>query len=118
MVVDDDKMTLQAIRHALSRTGVEVVTAENGLDALEVVGKKEIDLIITDILMPDISGLSLLSLLKEFYYSKVPVIVISALDKANVVMSSLGLGAVDFIPKPLDMDELTRKVNEYKNKAA
>lgn len=114
LVVDDDIMMLQAIKHSLTDDGFEVTTAESCLDALEVVGKQKLDLIITDIMMPDISGLSLLSLLKEYYFSKVPVIIISSLDRVNVVVSSLGLGAVDFIAKPINMKELCKKVRKYK----
>ena len=75
--------------------------------------KQELDLIISDILMPNLSGLSLLSLLKQFYFNKIPVILISALDQSPVILSSLGLGADDFIAKPINFQELLLRVKKF-----
>ena len=62
--------------------------------------------------MPNMSGLSLLSLLKKFYFDKVPVILISSLDKGDVVLSAMKLGAHDFIVKPFNIDELSLRVKK------
>lgn len=113
LVVDDDKMILEAITHHLGSEGYEVITATNGLQALEMAQNKKLDLIISDIMMPDLSGLSLLSMLKQFYFNKIPVIIISALDKSDIILSSLGLGADDFMPKPINFKELSNRVKKY-----
>lgn len=113
LIVDDDKMQLEAISHQLQLDGYETVTAENGFDALDVINKIKIDLIVSDIMMPNISGLGLLSLLKQFYFNKIPVIIISALDKADVVIHSIGLGAVDFVSKPIDFSLLLGLIKKY-----
>jgi DNA-binding response OmpR family regulator len=113
LVVDDDKMILEAISHYLSSEGYEVITATNGLQALELAQKEKLDLIISDIMMPDLSGLSMLSMLKQFYFNKIPVIIISALDKSDVILSSLGLGADDFMAKPINFKELLIRVKKY-----
>jgi len=117
LVVDDDKMILEAITHYLSSEGYEVITATNGLQALEMAQSKKLDLIISDIMMPDLSGLSMLSMLKQFYFNKIPVIIISSLDKSDVILSSLGLGADDFMAKPIDFKELLIRVKKYEKKA-
>ena len=116
LVVDDDKMILEAIAHNLASEGYEVCTAENGLEALELINKQKIGLIISDIMMPNLSGLSLLSMLKQFYFNRIPVIIISSLNKSNVVLSSLGLGADDFITKPINFKDLTKRVKKYLHK--
>lgn len=113
LVVDDDKMILEAITHYLSSEGYEVITASNGLQALEMAQSKKLDLIISDIMMPDLSGLSMLSMLKQFYFNKIPVIIISSLDKSDVILSSLGLGADDFMAKPINFKELSIRVKKY-----
>ena len=113
LVVDDDKMILEAITHYLSSEGHEVITASNGLQALEMAQSKRLDLIISDIMMPDLSGLSMLSMLKQFYFNKIPVIIISSLDKSDVILSSLGLGADDFMAKPINFKELSIRVKKY-----
>jgi len=118
LVVDDDKMILEAITHSLTSEGYEVITATNGLQALEMAQNKKLDLIISDIMMPDLSGLSMLSMLKQFYFNKIPVIIISSLDKSDVILSSLGLGADDFMAKPINFKELSIRVKKYEKKKA
>lgn len=114
LVVDDDKLILNAISYKLKKDGYEVIVAEDGFEALSIIDKKKIDLIISDVMMPNISGLGLLSLLKQFYFNKIPVIIISSLDKADMVLHSIGLGAVDFISKPIDFKKLMLLVGKHK----
>jgi DNA-binding response OmpR family regulator len=113
LIVDDDKIILQTIAHSLKNSGYEVETVENGFAALNVLEKQKIDLIISDVMMPDISGLGLLSLLKQFYYNRIPVIIISSLDKTDIILHSMGLGAIDFVAKPIDFKELLSLVKKY-----
>ena len=113
LIVDDDKMQLAAISHSLKNSGYETVLAEDGFEALEIINETKIDLIISDVMMPNISGLGLLSLLKQFYFNNIPVIIISSLNKADVVLHSLGLGAVDFISKPIVFKNLLKQVKKY-----
>lgn len=116
LVVEDDKTLLEAIAFKLTNEGYEVQTAEDGWQALNVLERNKIDLIISDIMMPNISGLSLLSVLNEFSMDRIPVIVVSALDKADVIMSAMGLGAQDFIIKPINFDELCTRIILLLNK--
>jgi DNA-binding response OmpR family regulator len=113
LIVDDDPMTRESIRHCLNESGQEVITTGNGFEAISIARDEHPDLIISDIMMPEMSGLSLLCLLKQFYFIPVPVIIISSLDKADIILSSLGLGADDFISKPIDYDKLASRVNSY-----
>jgi DNA-binding response OmpR family regulator len=115
LVVDDDPIMLEAIRHCLTENDIEVVTAQNGFEAISLAQDGCLDLIISDIMMPEMSGLSLLCLLKQFYFNSIPIIIISSLDKADVILSSLGLGAEDFISKPIDFSQLSSRVRTYIN---
>lgn len=114
LIVDDDRLMLEAISHKLINNGYEVEIAEDGYEALSIIDKVKIDLIISDVMMPNISGLGLLSLLKQFYFNNIPVIIISSLDKADMVLHSIGLGAVDFIRKPINFKKLLLLIKKHK----
>ena len=113
LIVDDDPMTCESIRHVMKQEGYEVATAYDALRALEIVRSQPPDLIISDVLMPGISGLSLLNMLKGFYLSKIPVIIISASPERELALSSLGMGADDYLSKPIDFKELARCVKKH-----
>lgn len=110
LVIDDDQFTLDSISFYLKNEGFEIFKALDSYKALEILEKVKVDLIICDILLPSLSGLGLLSLLKNFYLEKTPVILISSLDQKEVVSSSINLGAQDFIIKPINFEELLTKI--------
>ncbi len=113
LVVDDDKLLLKAIAQCLESNSMGVISAENGLQAMDALEKHKPDLIICDVMMPGFSGLGLLSLLNNFYLNKIPIIIISSLDKADVIASSKKLGAVDYITKPINFEYLINLVKRY-----
>lgn len=110
LIVDDDEITLKAISHSLIEEGYLVSEAEDVSKALTVLENEKIDLVVSDIMMPNVSGLGLLSVLKNFYFDKIPVILISSLDKGDTVANSLGLSASNFLVKPIDLNELSHCV--------
>lgn len=112
LVIDDDKLLQRAISFKLRASNYEVMEANDVYTALELMDKHKVDGVISDIMMPDISGLSLLSLLKQFYFNRIPVIVISSLGKDQAGASAMDLGAYAFLEKPFDFDELLKKVGE------
>jgi DNA-binding NtrC family response regulator len=89
-----------------------VIEASDVYSALDLIDKHKIDGVISDIMMPDISGLSLLSLLKQFYFNRIPVIVISSLGKEQAGVSAMDLGAYAFLEKPIDFDDLLEQVHK------
>lgn len=111
LIVDDDEMTLKILSQCLKGEGYDVAVADDVAKALNVVENEKINLIISDIMMPNVSGLGLLSLLKNFYLDKIPVILISSLGKGDVVYNSAGMGATCFLSKPVDLKELVFNVN-------
>ena len=114
LIIDDDRLVLKSLEKKLLEEGHQVSLAENSITALQQLEHKAIDLVISDIMMPNMSGLDLLSLLKKFYYSRTPIIIMSSLNNAELVESSLGLGAYCFLSKPIDMAELMIAIEKSK----
>lgn len=110
LIVDDDELTLKVIDQTLSLEGYQTFQAKDASKALNILESEKINLIISDIMMPNVSGLGLLSLLKNFYFDKIPVILISSLNKDEIIDNSLGMGASYFLAKPIDSKELVQCV--------
>lgn len=114
LVVDDEEFILSLLRNGLTEQGFEVVTAKNGFEAILVVEEEKPNLVITDIMMPRLTGLEFLKALKNNALTrKIPVILISALDEAQMVQEGLSMGAVDFITKPFKINEIVGKLRHY-----
>lgn len=112
LVVDDEEMTVVALAKKLREKNHEVFTSLDGVEALKIVADEKIDLIISDIMMPCISGFTLLTMLKNFYFSKVPLILMSSYGEKSFADKSHSLGAHTFISKPIDYEELYKKIDE------
>ena len=110
LVVDDDPMIVHTVKHHLLREGYQVLAASNGMEALQIVENENIDLLITDIMMPQLSGLNLISFFREFYSIKVPIIILTSLGQNHILYPSLKQGANDFLTKPIDFSALSLSV--------
>jgi len=108
LVVDDEVRILNFLRSNLRAQGYEVVTASNGLEALAQFHASQPDLILLDILMPEMNGLDVLKELRGF--SKVPVIFLSARGNEREKIAGLDMGADDYISKPFSPDELVSRI--------
>ncbi|CCJ06874.1 Adenylate/guanylate cyclase [Methylocystis sp. SC2] len=103
LVVDDNASNRELLKRRLERQGHSVALAENGSCSLEMLRKEPFDLILLDLLMPDISGLDVLSILKsEPDLRDIPVIVISALNEIDSIVRCIQAGAEDYLAKPFD----------------
>ena len=109
LIVDDEEMAIKLVEHQLKLDGFDIITTTDGREAMELIKSEEPDLVISDIMMPFMSGLELLELIKS-EKKKTPVILISALDDVEVIQTAIGMGADDFVIKPVNMDELTLRV--------
>lgn len=103
LVVDDSSVNRDILTHRLMRDGYEVLTAENGAQALEMAAANPPDLILLDILMPGLNGYQVLETLKQDSRLRdVPVIMISALDELESVVRCIEMGADDYLAKPFN----------------
>jgi len=108
LVVDDEARMTQFIRMNLELEGVQVLSALTGAEALDQVRKHNPDLILLDVMMPQLDGFETLRLLREF--SSIPVIMLTAKSEEEDVIRGLALGADDYITKPFSVGVLTSRV--------
>jgi diguanylate cyclase (GGDEF)-like protein len=103
LLVDDEAMNRDALSRRLARRGYTVLTAESGPSALQMIGAHRVDAVLLDVMMPGMSGLETLRLLRESRsVSDLPVIMVTAKDRAEDVVEALELGANDYVTKPID----------------
>jgi DNA-binding response OmpR family regulator len=114
LVVDDEERILNFLRSKLKAFGYEVLTASNGLEALEQAQTQEPDLIVLDLLMPKMDGFETLKELRSF--SAVPVIVLSARGADVDKIKGLALGADDYLQKPFNPDELVARIEAIRRR--
>ncbi len=103
LVVDDNASNRDVLERRLTREGHQVATAANGASALALVGAETFDLILLDLIMPEMSGFEVLRRLKAMEHTgDIPVIVISALDELDSVVRCIEAGAEDYLTKPFN----------------
>ena len=117
LVVDDDPMIIEMLTFKLTESGYTVDSVMNGWSALLKLSKNKYDLLVTDLMMPDISGLTLLSLLKNYTFESIPIIIITSLDHSTTILSGFGLGAQEYFVKPLNMDLFLATVERLTKKS-
>lgn len=112
LVVDDVADNREILTRRLVRRGFEVVEAVGGLDALDKVAQAAFDLVLLDIMMPDLSGNEVLQRLrKDPACESLPVIMVTAKSQSEDVVTSLSLGANDYITKPVDFEVALARIN-------
>lgn len=111
LVVDDQPINVQLLKRKLEREGIRVAAAYNGLEALELTKKVMPDLILLDVMMPDMDGIEVCQRLQADETTRgIPVIFITARTTKESKLEGLGVGAVDYITKPIDLDETLARV--------
>ena len=103
LVVDDDAMNRDMLSRRLARHGYTVAVAEDGEQALKMIEGQTFDLVLLDIMMPGVSGLQVLEILRQRHsMADLPVIMATAKDESSDIVEALKLGANDYVTKPLD----------------
>jgi two-component system sensor histidine kinase/response regulator len=111
LVVDDQPINVQLLKRKLEREGIRVSAAYNGLEALEFVKNDKPDLILLDVMMPDMDGIEVCQRLQADEQTRsIPVIFITARTSKEGKIEGLSVGAVDYITKPIDLDETLARV--------
>ena len=108
LVVDDDREIVRAIALNLESEGYTVLKAYNGMDALDIALTREVHLIIIDVMMPKLDGLSAIMKIRE--RKNLPIIVLSAKSENSDKVIGLSMGADDYVTKPFNPMELTARV--------
>jgi DNA-binding response OmpR family regulator len=109
LAVDDEAPILRTIEMSLEVDGCEVVTARSGEDAISILEDGDFNVVLLDVLMPEMSGFDLVEKLREAGH-EIPIILITALDKGTDKVRGLDLGADDYLVKPFNPDELSARI--------
>ncbi len=116
LVVDDDLTTVKIIAHFLQKENYLVHSSQAGVDGIKKAFKENPDLILLDIMIPDLNGFQFLSIFrKDPEYAKIPVIILSSLAEEADVLKGLEIGAVDYLTKPFSPQVLMAKVKKNLN---
>lgn len=109
LVVDDERDMRQLVELHLLKSGFEVLQAENGEIALEIVRTTNVDLVLLDVMMPGRNGFEVCEEMRKF--SSVPIIFLTALDAKTDLVKGLMLGGDDYVSKPFTAIELTARMD-------
>ena len=111
LVVDDNQQNLELLQAYLEDTDCETVPAHDGLEALNIISKSAPDLILLDVMMPEMSGFEVCKRIKnDPKTSDIPVIMVTALNEFGDIERGIGSGTDDFISKPVNKLELLTRV--------
>lgn len=108
LVADDDREIVKAIAILLEREGYKVLPAYDGLEALDLLAQNRIQLILMDVMMPRMDGLSAIMKIRE--RRNIPIIVLSAKSEDTDKVLGLSMGADDYVTKPYNSQELVARV--------
>jgi DNA-binding NtrC family response regulator len=111
LVVDDESTICDSVKKILSRKGYDVENTLNATDAIEKMKKVKYDILITDLMMPNVSGMELIELVKK-YYPEIDVLVITGYATIETAVKATKLGVLDYIQKPFTPTELTDRIQK------
>ena len=115
LVVDDEKLIVKGIRFSLEQEGMEVYSAYDGEEALEMARETEYDIILLDLMLPKIPGLEVCQQIREF--SNVPIIMLTAKSEDMDKIMGLEYGADDYVTKPFNILELKARIKAILRRA-
>jgi two-component system, OmpR family, response regulator VicR len=111
LISEDDLMTLKALEHKLKSDGYDTITALDGKKAIDLLtSNPDIDLLLTDLHMPLISGLELITHVRNVMKSNMPIVMLTRVGLEDTVFHAFELGADDYITKPFSPEELSLRI--------
>ena len=117
LVVDDEQAVRESLRRSLRFNGYEVLTANDGLEAVEKVRAENPELLILDVMMPNMDGLEVCRTLRSEGWDR-PILVLTARDGVSDRVAGLDAGADDYLPKPFALEELLARVRSLVRRAS
>ena len=115
LISQDEEILITAIEFRLRKHGFEVLIAKDGKQALEIIKREKVDIVIADLAMPKVNGLELVETLRNKNRSNLPVIVIGSLEEGDGLLEALHKGANDFVTKPFKPVELILRIRKLLN---
>ncbi len=116
LVADDSPTIRKFVTISLKMNGYEILSASDGMEALELLPQKPIDLVITDLNMPNVDGFELIRTIREnIDYRDVPIIILSSLDKKEDIDRGLKYGADSYLIKPFNQKLVLYEISKYIN---
>ncbi len=116
LAVDDERQIRRSLQVNLEAKGYEVITAETGEEALQIISHRLPDLALVDLLLPGMDGIELTRHLCETY--QIPIIILSAIGEEVKKIEALEVGADDYVTKPFSMEELTARIRSVLRRTA
>ena len=113
LCIDDSLTALLLLEYALNEAGYECLSAKSVDEAVKIIDTQAMDLILLDLSMPVISGYDFLGMREKLKIENVPIIVISAYDSQKSIDMIQKLGVNDFMPKPMKIDEVLKRIRKY-----
>ncbi len=111
LLVEDDQLMLKTIILRLKKEGHDITSCTDGKEAIEQIENQFFDLIITDIMLPYVSGLEIVGIVKET--TSTPIIVLSSMGQEKTIEEAFELGADDYITKPFNLTELSFRIKRF-----
>lgn len=116
LIADDSPTIRKFVKFALVSRGFKIVAASDGMEALEKLPSENIDLIITDLNMPNVDGFEFIEAVRSNSdYDELPIIILSSLDGDADIERGIGCGANSFLIKPFDPNKIAYEVSKYLN---
>ena len=115
LVIDDDEGMTELLSMVLSPESSQVITANTGPKGIEMAKGQSPDIIILDLMMPEMNGWSICQQIRKF--SDVPILILSAIDSPSLVAKALDVGADDYLVKPVSSSTLLARLNQLTRRA-
>lgn len=115
LIIEDDPLIRKTVELKFKKEGFEVIIAADGKEGLEKINTELPDIVLTDIMLPFLSGLEIVRSVKAITDKKIPVIVFSTMGQESMVEEAFNLGADEFVRKPFSLAELSIRVKRLAN---
>ena len=110
LLIDDDATMLSMLKYKLEKAGYEIETASDGEKGKEMITSFKPDVVVTDLMMPYVSGLELVEYVRTVLKLELPLIVLSSAGQEKTVVQAFEIGATDFVTKPFSPNELLIRI--------
>jgi len=110
LLIEDDPLIRKTVELKFKKEGFDVICCDNGKDGLEKLTSELPDIVLTDMMLPYVSGLEIVNAVKAISEKNIPVIVFSSMGQEHIVEEAFALGADDYVTKPFSLTELTIRI--------